>query len=96
LVYGIGVVSTPCFLNVVHHRKKEIQMARKPSFSQLIRSTRQQRGLSVVEVAERVGVSGQCVYLWEADKSRPTDTNLSALCKVLKLPIRATKELVAA
>jgi DNA-binding XRE family transcriptional regulator len=32
-------------------------MARKPSFSQIIRDTRKKRGLSVAEVAERVGVS---------------------------------------
>jgi transcriptional regulator with XRE-family HTH domain len=71
-------------------------MARKPNFSQLIRNTRQQRGLSVVEVAERVGVSTAALYMWETDRGRPRDDNLSALCKVLKLPIRATKELAAA
>ena len=71
-------------------------MARKPSFSRLIRDTRIQRGLSVAEVAERVGVSGPCVYLWETGRSQPRNANLSALCKVLKLPIRATKDLFAA
>lgn len=71
-------------------------MARKPSFSRLIRDTRIQRGLSVAEVAERVGVSGPCVYLWETDQTRPRDANLSALCKALRLPVRATKELAAA
>ena len=71
-------------------------MARKPTFSNLIRTTRQQRGLSVAEVAERVGVSEASVYFWERDQARPRDANLSALCKVLKLPVRATKELAAA
>jgi transcriptional regulator with XRE-family HTH domain len=71
-------------------------MARKPSFSQLIRNTRIQRGLSVVEVAERVGVSPVSIYFWEADRVRPRDGNLSALCKALRLPVRATKELAAA
>jgi transcriptional regulator with XRE-family HTH domain len=70
-------------------------MARKPSFSQLIRSTRQQRGLSVAEVAERFGVSAVSIYMWETDRVRPRDANLSALCKVLKLPVRATKEMAA-
>jgi transcriptional regulator with XRE-family HTH domain len=70
-------------------------VARKPSFSQLIRNTRQQRGLSVVEVAEAVGVSTSAIYMWETDRGRPRDENLSALCKVLKLPIRTTKELAA-
>jgi transcriptional regulator with XRE-family HTH domain len=71
-------------------------MARKPSFNQLIRNTRQQRGLSVAEVAERVGVSAVSIYMWETDRVRPRDANLTALCKVLKLPVRATKELAAA
>jgi transcriptional regulator with XRE-family HTH domain len=70
-------------------------MARKPSFSQLIRNTRQQCGLSVAEVAERVGVSAVSIYMWETDRVRPRDANLTALCKILKLPIRATKELAA-
>jgi transcriptional regulator with XRE-family HTH domain len=71
-------------------------MARKPDFSSLIRDERIRRGLSVVEVAESVGVSTASIYSWEADRGRPRDENLSALCKALKLPIRATKELAAA
>ena len=71
-------------------------MARKPTFSNLIRSTRQQRGLSVAEVAERVGVSAASIYMWETDRGRPRDANLSALCKALRLPVRTTKELAAA
>ena len=70
-------------------------MARKPSFSNLICNARKKRGLTVIEVAERVGVSPASIYFWENDRVRPTDTNLSALCKVLKLPVRATKELAA-
>ena len=70
-------------------------MARKPTFGNVIRNTRNERGLRVAEVAERVGVSTACIYLWESDRGRPRDTNLSALCKVLKLPVRATKELAA-
>ena len=71
-------------------------MARKPSFGQLIRNTRQQRELSVPEVAERVGVSTAAIYMWETDRGRPRDANLSALCKALRLPVRSTKELAAA
>jgi len=70
-------------------------MARKPSFSNLIRNARNKRGLSVAEVAESVGVSAASIYSWETDRGRPGDANLSALCKVLKLPIRATRELAA-
>ena len=35
------------------------------------------------------------VYLWEHDRVRPRDVNLSALCKALKLPVRATREMAA-
>lgn len=71
-------------------------MARKPSFSKLIRDARIHRGLTATEVAEQIGVSPSAVSLWESDRARPRDENLSALCKVLKLPIRATREMAAA
>jgi transcriptional regulator with XRE-family HTH domain len=54
-----------------------------------------ERGLSVAEVAERVGVTAPCVYFWEMGRTRPRDANLVALCKALKLPIKATRELAA-
>jgi DNA-binding XRE family transcriptional regulator len=70
-------------------------LARKPTLSRHLRDARIQRGLSVAEVAERAGVSVASIYLWETGKTHPRDANLSALCKVLKLPIRATRELAA-
>jgi len=51
--------------------------------------------LSVVDVAGQVGVSTASIYFWERDHCRPTDENLTALCKVLKLPVRATKAMAA-
>lgn len=71
-------------------------MPRKPSFSRYVRNARIERGLSVAAVAEQVGVCAQSIYFWERDHCRPTDENLSALCKVLKLPVRATKAMAAA
>jgi HTH-type transcriptional regulator, cell division transcriptional repressor len=71
-------------------------LPRKPSFGRHLRDARIKRGLSVIEVAEQVGVSVATVYAWETDRGRPRDANLSALCKVLKLPIKATREMVAA
>ena len=71
-------------------------MPRKPTFAEHIRNARVKRKLSVAEVADQMGVSSADVYLWETDRSRPRDANLSALCKVLKLPVRATKEIAAA
>jgi DNA-binding XRE family transcriptional regulator len=70
-------------------------LARKPNFARYLRDARIKRRLSVVEVAEQVGVSTSSIYFWETDHVRPRDANLSALCKVLKLPVRATREMAA-
>jgi transcriptional regulator with XRE-family HTH domain len=68
-------------------------LARKPSFSRYIRDARIKRGLSVASVAADVGVTGPCIYFWETGKTRPRAANLRALCKALKLPIKATMEM---
>jgi DNA-binding XRE family transcriptional regulator len=70
-------------------------LPRKPSIGCHLRDARMKRGLSVVEVAEQVGVSIASVYLWETDRSRPRNANLSALCKVWMLPVSATREMAA-
>jgi DNA-binding transcriptional regulator YiaG len=49
----------------------------------------------VAEVAAQMGVSDAAVYMWETDRSLPNDANLSALCKVLKLPVRVTRAIAA-
>ena len=81
---------------VIHASRKDHTLPRKPNFARYLRDARTKRGLSVAEVAEQVGVSTASVYFWETDHVRPRDANLSALCKVLKLPIRATREMAAA
>ena len=70
-------------------------MARKPSFAHFVRDARLRRGLSTAEVAEEIGVSQSSIYFWETDYCRPRDANLTALCKALKLPIRAMREMAA-
>lgn len=71
-------------------------MARKPDFARYLRDARIKRRLSVAALAEQVGVSAVSIYYWETDYCRPRTENLSALCKVLKLPVRATKAMAAA
>jgi transcriptional regulator with XRE-family HTH domain len=71
-------------------------LPRKPNFATYLRDARIKRQLSVADVAEQVGVSTASIYFWERDHCRPRDANLSALCKVLKLPVRATREMAAA
>lgn len=70
-------------------------MARKINFGRYLHDARVRRGLSVADVASGVGVTAACVYFWEMGRTRPRDGNLSALCKVLKLPVRATREIAA-
>lgn len=74
----------------------EITLPRKPSLSRYLRNARIERGLTVATVAEQVGVSTVSIYLWEMGKTRPRAENLSTLCKVLKLPVRATRAMAAA
>lgn len=68
-------------------------MARTKSLSRQIRLARHDLGLTVAEVAGGVGVSPVSIYYWESGRVRPRDTNLTALCKVLRLPVRATMAL---
>jgi transcriptional regulator with XRE-family HTH domain len=67
-------------------------MARRKSLSKELRSARERRGLSVADVASRVGVSQASIYFWEGGHGRPRIENLKALCKVLKLPVRDALE----
>jgi transcriptional regulator with XRE-family HTH domain len=71
-------------------------LPRKPSLALYLRDARIKRGLSAPEVAEQVGVSPTSIYFWETDHCRPREANLTALCKVLKLPIRATRAMAEA
>jgi DNA-binding XRE family transcriptional regulator len=71
-------------------------LPRKVSLSQHLRNGRLARRLSVADVASQVGVTAPCVYFWEIGRTRPRAENLKALCKVLKLPVRATREIAAA
>jgi DNA-binding XRE family transcriptional regulator len=73
-----------------------IALPRKVSLSQHLRNGRLARRLSVADVASQVGVTAPCVYFWEMGRTRPRAENLKTLCKVLKLPVRATREIAAA
>jgi DNA-binding XRE family transcriptional regulator len=68
-------------------------LPRYSNFARHLRDARIKRGLSSAEVADLVGVSPASVYFWETDHCRPRDHNLTALCRALRLPIRATREM---
>ena len=71
-------------------------MARAKSLSKFLRSARLARGMTIAAVAEQAGVSAVSIYNWEAGIVRPRDSNLTMLCKVLKLPLRTTREMAGA
>jgi len=50
---------------------------------------RQRLGLSAEKFGKLVGVSGQTVYLWEAEKTRPRNEQLQAIAAVRKMGKRA-------
>ena len=70
-------------------------MPRHSNFARHLRNARDRRGLSIPEVADIVGVSPSSIYFWETDHCRPRDHNLTALCRALRLPIRATRAMAA-
>jgi len=74
-------------------RKGVTTLARTRSLSKQIRQAREVKGFTVAELADRLGVSQVSIYYWESGRVRPRDTNLAALCKALKMPMRETMAL---
>jgi len=68
-------------------------LARLKSLSKHLLITRLDRKMTRAALAEQTGVSALSIYNWETGAVRPRDANLTALCKALKLPIRATREM---
>lgn len=52
---------------------------------------RQKLGLSAADMGRLIGVSGQTIYHWEAEKSRPRQTQLIAIAALRKLGKREAK-----
>ncbi|WP_425250881.1 helix-turn-helix domain-containing protein [Geothrix mesophila] len=52
---------------------------------------RQKLGLSAADVGLLLGVSGQSIYHWEAEKSRPWQAQLQAIAALSKLGKREAK-----
>ena len=62
-------------------------LARTKSFSKKIRDARAKAGLSVAQLADKIGVSQVSIYYWESGRVRPRNVNIEALCKALKVPL---------
>jgi transcriptional regulator with XRE-family HTH domain len=70
-------------------------MAKKQTLGTILREARLKRGLTLQSVGEAIGTSGSAVSHWERGANLPSDDNLTAVCKALRLPIRATREIAA-
>jgi DNA-binding transcriptional regulator YiaG len=85
------------FGNLGHGRRSQKEgvttLARTKSLSKQIRQAREVKGFTVAQLADRLGVSQVSIYYWESGRVRPRDTNLAALCKALKMPVRETMAL---
>jgi DNA-binding XRE family transcriptional regulator len=94
--------AAPCFLQTAEvdtlnqRPSRSFALPRPKSLSRYLRSTRLERGMTIAALAELTGVSAVSIYNWEAGIVRPRDANLTALCKALRLPIRATREMAGA
>jgi DNA-binding XRE family transcriptional regulator len=95
MISGLVLLLSQAITNY-HRTEVEITLARKPNLARYLHEARIRRGLSVLDVAEQVGVTRPCVYFWETGRTKPRDANLTTLCKVLKLPVRATREMAGA
>jgi ribosome-binding protein aMBF1 (putative translation factor) len=55
------------------------------SIGDKIRAARVHRGWSVVDLAEKLGVTRQCVESWEAGKTAPRAQRVTKVARVLDL-----------
>lgn len=58
-------------------------------------SLRKKLNLSASDMGKLLGITGNTVYAWEAGKSRPRSSQLSAIARVRKLGKRAATEILA-
>ncbi len=56
---------------------------------------RQKLGLSAADMGALLGVSGQSIYHWEAEKSRPRQSQLAAIAALRKIGKREAKRKLA-
>jgi non-specific serine/threonine protein kinase len=73
-----------------------MQAVRRPSLGQLLRSCREERGLTQEELAEQVGISTGSLSALERDRARPRRYTLDRLLAAFALTPDATAEVVQA
>jgi DNA-binding XRE family transcriptional regulator len=56
------------------------------SFGHWLQQLRKERGLTLAQLAEQVGVSKPTVWAWEHGKARPVEARMAALAEALGVP----------
>ena len=77
-------------------RKGKADMASKPSLGAHLRNARKKLKLRVRDVAAIMDISDSAIYCWKTDRKSPNDANLTALCEILKLSLKATRAIATA
>lgn len=62
---------------------RQAETARGGSLGRRLASLRQQRGLTLAQVAQQLGVSKPTVWAWEHDRSQPVASRIGALAETL-------------
>lgn len=68
-------------------RKIKIKLIQKSlmSVGKIIKENRKKLGLNQKQLAAKIDVTGQAVWLWENDKSHPEKTQIDKLCKFFNI-----------
>lgn len=65
-------------------------------FGKTVRKARLSKGMTAEDLAKKVGVSAQCIVLWETRaKANIREKNIAPLAKALKMPVGKLERVVA-
>lgn len=52
-----------------------------------LRALRKEKQLTVDEIAQKVGLSAQCIYNYETGKREPSITTIFKIAEIMKVPV---------
>ena len=74
-------------------RLKGIELPRKPTLGRWLTDKRTATKKTRQQIADAIGVTYGSIRFWETDSCRPTDDNLSSICKALRASVREARSL---
>jgi transcriptional regulator with XRE-family HTH domain len=70
----------------VYHEKEMIDNTDFNNIKQWLLPKLEERGLTVEELANKIGVTRAAVYFWLNDTTRPSESAMKRICDLLGLP----------